>query len=256
MTSITIAAITERLDSLLETKRYEDSSLNGLQIESPVSHVTKVGFAVDAGLSIFERAAQEKCQLLVTHHGVLWGQCERIVGPWARKLALCMTSGLSLYTSHLPLDGHLELGNAAQLARLLGLERIEAAFPHRGATIGVTGVLPHQKTPHEISEMLAHYEGALRPPLVLPFGPPKVSTIGIATGAASSLVADCAAAGIDLLITGEPKQATYHMAKELRCSVICMGHYASETFGVRALERVLQNEFRVETCWISEPTGI
>ena len=75
-------------------------------------------------------------------------------------------------------------------------------------------------------------------------------------GGAEALRADAEAAGIDLLITGEPKQSTYHLAKELGRSVICMGHYASETFGVRALERVLQNEFRVETVWISEPTGI
>ncbi len=256
MNTPTVADITTKLDALLETERYEDSSLNGLQIESPVREVRRVAFAVDAGLSIIERAVHERCQLLVTHHGVLWGQCERVVGPWAKKLALCMNNGLSLYTSHLPLDGHLEMGNAAQLARLLDLQEVAPAFPHRGATIGVRGVFREPKTTQEISQILARFEGATQPPLTLPFGPSQIRTVGIATGAASSLVSDCEAAGIDLLITGEPKQSTYHLAKELGRSVICMGHYASETFGVRALERVLQNEFRVETVWISEPTGI
>jgi putative NIF3 family GTP cyclohydrolase 1 type 2 len=138
----------------------------------------------------------------------------------------------------------------------MGLRSISPAFPYKGSTIGVTGELTSPKTPHEIASMLSKYEGASQPPLVLPFGPSTVKTIGIATGAAAFLIPDCARAGIELLITGEPKQAAYHMAKELQCSLICMGHYASETFGVRALERVLHKEFRVETCWISEPTGI
>jgi putative NIF3 family GTP cyclohydrolase 1 type 2 len=59
-----------------------------------------------------------------------------------------------------------------------------------------------------------------------------------------------------LLITGEPKQSAYHQAKEHQVSVLCVGHYASETFGVRALERVLRERFRVQTAWLSEPTGI
>ena len=255
MTSTTIKTISEHLNILLEISRYSDSALNGLQIESPVAGVKKIGFAVDAGLSIVEKAVKEGCQLLITHHGVLWGQCEPIVGPWAKKLHLCMSNGLSLYAAHLPLDGHAELGNAAQLAQLMGLCEITPAFPYKGSTIGVTGTFPTPKTPQEIALMLSHCEGASNPPLVLPFGPSTVRTVGVATGAAAFLIPDCASAGIELLITGEPKQAAYHMAKELQCSLICMGHYASETFGVRALERVLQREFRVETCWISEPTG-
>lgn len=248
--------IASYLNNILEVHRYSDMGINGLQIESPNQKILKVGFAVDAGLSVMETAVSERCDLLIVHHGVLWGSFQPITGPFAKKIALCMNNGLSLYAAHLPLDGHPTLGNAAQLAGLLALRDVVPCFDYKGATIGVAGATESESTVHLIAESLSQHEGALTPPLVLPFGPGKVSRIGIATGSASFLVNDCPRLGIDLLITGEPKQQLYHDAKELGVSVICMGHYASETFGVRALEDILKKEFRVQTCWISEPTGI
>jgi len=256
MTTITVQSIATHLNNLLEIARYTDMAVNGLQVESPNPSVRKVGFAVDAGYSVIEAAADAHCDLLVVHHGVLWGGCPPIVGPLARKLQLCMSRGVSLYAAHLPLDGHLEYGNAAQIAHLLGITDSTPAFPYKGATIGVRGTLPSPLTPHEIASSVCQSEGALQPPLTLAFGPSQVRTIGIATGSATSVIPECAYLGIDLLLTGESKQEAYHSAKEHQVNVICMGHYASETFGVRAVERVLQREFRVETCWISEPTRI
>ena len=256
MSTTNLREICSFLDSTLNHKAFKDASLNGLQIESSTHSVTKIGFSVDAGLSVAEKAVEAGCQLLVVHHGVLWGDCERIVGPWAKKLSLFLGRGLSLYASHLPLDGHTELGNAAQLAALLNLSEIEPCFQYGGATIGVRGLLPAPTPLSEIRAMLSGIEGALTPPLALPFGNPSISLVGIATGAGTSVIPDCAAMGLDLLITGEPKQSAYHQAKEHQVSVLCVGHYASETFGVRALERVLRERFRVQTAWLSEPTGI
>jgi dinuclear metal center YbgI/SA1388 family protein len=256
MTTTSVHAIAAHLNNLLDVGRYSDMAVNGLQVESPTAHVRKVAFAVDAGFSIIEAAADAHCDLLVVHHGILWGGCPPIVGALARKLHLCMSRGVSLYAAHLPLDGHLTYGNAAQIAHLLGVVDTSPAFAYKGATIGVQGTLPTPRTPHEIASQVCQSEGALQPPLTLAFGPSKVKTIGIATGSATSVIPECAEMGVDLLLTGESKQEAYHSAKEHQVNVICMGHYASETFGVRALERVLQRDFRVETCWISEPTGI
>jgi len=256
MSTTSVHAIASHLNHLLEIERYVDMAVNGLQIESPNTTVRKVGFAVDGGYSVIEAAADAHCELLVVHHGILWGGCPPIIGPLARKLQLCMSRGVSLYAAHLPLDGHMEYGNAAQIALLLGVSDAAPAFAYKGATIGVRGTLPTPRTPHEIASQVGQCEGALQPPLTLPFGPSHVRTIAIATGSATSVIPECAEMGIDLLITGESKQEAYHTAKEHQVNVVCMGHYASETFGVRALERVLKRDFRVETCWISEPTGI
>lgn len=255
-TTTTLSEIVTFLDTELQLSAYSDVALNGLQIESGQAEISKIAFAVDAGLSVIEQAVSEGAQLLVVHHGVFWGKVEPVRGAWARKLQACLTRGLSLYAAHLPLDGHPQHGNAAQVASLLGATAITPAFPLKGAPIGVTARLEKPTLVDHLCETLGRCEGALTPPLTLPFGKREISTIGVATGSATSLIPEAAALGLDLFITGEPKQEAYHTAKELGCSVVCMGHYASETFGVRALERVLASRFRVQTAWISEPTGI
>lgn len=248
--------LVEFLNGELAVSSYSDMAFNGLQIESSSKAVHTVGFAVDAGYSILSEAVQRRCQLLVVHHGILWNKLEPFVGPLARKLSLCFEHGLSLYAAHLPLDGHQTLGNAAQLARHLGAIQTEPCFEYRGSPIGTLATLPAPRSLEDLVRDLATCEGALHPPLALPFGRTTIQRIGIATGSATSLIPEAAARGIDLLLTGEAKQEAYHLARDLGYSVICMGHYASETFGVRALERVLRDQFGVNTEWISEPTGI
>jgi dinuclear metal center YbgI/SA1388 family protein len=252
----TLSDITSFLYELLEPHKFRDSAFNGLQIESPQEVISKVGFAVDSGLSVIRRAADLSCQLLIVHHGLLWGQAEPITGSFARKVALCMTHGLSIYGAHLPLDGHLVYGNSAQLARELELTDITPAFYDWGQSIGVSGIVTKPLTLSELAAHLATFDGALKEPLVLPFGKQEVRSIGIVTGSGTSCISECAKLGLDVLITGEAKQHAYHLAKEEGCSVICMGHYGSETFGVRALARVLKERFGVEIAWIDEPTGI
>ena len=254
-TPSTLLEITSYLNSLLEVSTYQDMALNGLQVESGAEAVTRVGFAVDGGLSILERAAEAGCNLLVVHHGLFWGKCETITGPLAKKVQVCVQHGLSLYAAHLPLDGHLEHGNAAEIAKRLDLSNVEGFIHYGPRTIGVRGTLP---TPMALEDLGARV-GALcgtPSPLILPFGAKKINSVAIVTGSGSSTLGDIASAGIDVLITGEPKQEAYHRAKELECSAIFAGHYNTETFGVRALERVLKERFRVETVWIDEPTGI
>jgi dinuclear metal center YbgI/SA1388 family protein len=249
--------LVEFMNSELNTTLFRDAAHNGLQIEAGGSEVSKVAFAVDAGFSVMEEAINRGCQLLVVHHGVLWGKAEPIVGPWARKLALCLSKGLSLYASHLPLDGHAVLGNAAVIAKeLLNAHEIESAFEYQGSRIGVTANLKTPTDLESVVEQLKQCAGAQAQPLVLPFGKASISRIGIATGAATFMIPEASRLGLDLFITGEPKQEAYHVAKEYGMSVVCMGHYASETFGVRALQRVLEQRFGVKTEWIDEPTGI
>lgn len=252
-----LTVLTNFLNTTLHTDIYTDIALNGLQIESSQHNITRVGLAVDAGLSVIQRAVEQNVELLITHHGVLWGEVQPITGTFAKKISVCLENGLSLYSVHLPLDGHSELGNAAQIASsVLGLQSIQSAYMYKGAPLGVTGSFGETKLLDDITSLLGRCEGALNPPHVLPFGSSKIRKVGIATGSGSSCIKETAQCGLDLLITGESKQEAYHEAKELECNVIFMGHYASETFGVRALGNVLTTKFGVETVWISEPTGI
>lgn len=243
------------LDTELENGLYSDRSLNGLQLDSGVSEVKRVSFAVDAGMTVAEAACRDGSQLLVVHHGLLWGECLRLTGSFGRKAKLLFEKGCSLYASHLPLDGSSRYGNAFELGRKLDVSQLEKFCEYGGSTIGARGVLPAGATLEGIVDMCRTFEGGGEP-LLLPFGPKDISSVAIVTGSGSMAIEPCRRAGISLLITGEPKQNAFHEAQEAGLNVIFAGHYATETFGVRSLQRELERRFKVETNFVDMPTGI
>lgn len=250
-----LSTLVAHLDTLLQSGAFSDTSKNGLQVESGAGEVRRAAVAVDAGLSVLEAAVSEKAQLLIVHHGLLWGSESPLTGIFGKKIRTLIEGGCSLYASHLPLDAHLEVGNNAELARAIGLTHLEPYMLYKGALLGVRGRCPAPRTLDSFIEAAAKFVGA-KTPFVLPFGPASISTVGIVTGSGTLALEESARLGLDLFITGEPKQASYHEAKELGLNVLFAGHYATETFGVRALGERLKNTFGVETLFIDEPTGI
>ena len=253
----TLQDICNFLNGLLEPEKYEDQALNGLQVQanSIDSQVAKVAVAVDSGLSVIEETIATKADLLIVHHGLFWGKEQAITGPLYQKLKALLGTNCSLYASHLPLDGNPEVGNAFELARYLELEQLEPFMQYGNATIGCQGQLAKAKELSVVEAKLKKMPGAIEI-LKLPFGPKEISQIGIVTGSGSAAIPEAKALGLDLLISGEAKQEAYHNAKEHQVNCWFAGHYATETFGVLALKRLLENKFQLETCFIDEPTGI
>jgi dinuclear metal center YbgI/SA1388 family protein len=248
----------DRLDEELDTAAYADvdPSANGLQFGSGEREIAHVAVAVDAALETFERAAEVGADLLVTHHGIFWGDTERITGQQYDRIARLFEEDLSLYVSHLPLDGHGALGNAACIADLLDLEGRASFGSHGGEYVGQRGTLPD---PMSIGTL----GGTLQPHLdtgghgiqVLNFGPDTVLDVAIVTGSGADYLPAADDAGADVLITGEGKQHVYHEARERGLHVVLGGHYATETFGVRAVANLVDS-WGVETTFIDCPTGL
>lgn len=256
MTQPTLTAITTFLDELLPPTTYADSSQNGLQVDSGNETVTHVGVAVDAGESVIAAAIERGVDLLVVHHGLFWSTTpSRLTGPLGRKIRLLINNGCSLYASHLPLDGHQVYGNAAQIAQALSLRDISPFCFYKGGPVGCRGTFHQPTTIEAITSHVASFRGH-SPTRYLPFGQSTFSTIAIVTGSGSFAIEECASSGIDLLLSGEPKHEAYHLAKELRQSVLFAGHYATETFGVTAVGRVLGERFGVRESFIGEASGI
>lgn len=247
--------ILSSLDQLLEQDRFTDDSLNGLQVDGCPEEVTKIGVAVDAGKSVFEAAVLAKCNFLIVHHGLFWGAPCRLTGVLRDKVMILLENRCSLYASHLPLDGHQELGNAAQIADVLHLtDRSPFCFLD-GEPLGVKGSLPKSSPPDVVAQAASQFAGASTP-LLLPFGEKAVRSIGIVTGSGAFAIEQAKSEGLDLLLTGEPKQMAYHLAQELKINVLFGGHYATETFGVRALGSYLEKQLKVPFEFIDIPTGI
>ena len=240
------------LDSYLGIADWEEKSLNGLQVEG-AAEVEKVALATDAAMATFAMAAEAGVQFLVVHHGLFWGRVEPVVGPHRARIATLLDAGISLYAAHLPLDAHPGVGNNAVLARLLKLDNLTPFGRWGSKTIGWRGRL-------QAATDLAWLAGSLEAllgsrPDVLPFGPDRVETMAIVSGAAADLVAEAAETGVDAFVTGETSHVAWHQARELGVNVVFAGHYATETLGVRALGDHLSGEIGVQTMFLDAPTG-
>lgn len=250
--------IADRLDDRLRTADYAeiDASANGLQVGPAAVAVDHAAFAVDAAQETIDAAIDAGADVLVTHHGISWGGIERVTGRQYELISTLIENDLALYTAHLPLDGHQELGNAAGIADLLDLSDRSPFGSYNGEYIGQQGKTPESLTPAALGEQLSATldigPGSVR---VLEFGPSEIEDVAIVTGSGVDWLGEAIAADADVLVTGEGKQQAYHEAKEAGINVVLAGHYATETFGVRSLQELV-SEWGIETSFIDCPTGI
>ena len=250
-----LAEIVQYLNQLLDPSAFSDSSYNGLQVDAGIEDVTRLAVAVDGGQSIIEKAIKLKAQLLLVHHGIIWGNPGAVNGSFGKKVRTLIEGRCSLYAAHLPLDAHPEYGNNSQLAGFFNLTDWQPFCEFEGRKIGIKGVLGGPTTIDAIIQRCKDLPGAARIS-ALPYGPAQILRVGIVSGSAASAIFPAAEEGLDLLITGEARHETYHAAKELKMNVIFAGHYATETLGVLALKMQLEKDFSIGTVFIDEPTGI
>lgn len=238
------------VDAYLDSGKIKDSSQNGLQVEGR-KEVKKIAFGVSASLECVKRAAACGADMLVVHHGLLWGRSEPVTGPFKRKLETLFTSGLSLCAWHLPLDKHPVVGNNARLLALLGAKKQKPFGSYDGETIGFSGTLPKPSSIGDIAAALAIRLDA--EPLCFRFGAEKVRTVGAISGGAARMFGQAVEAGLDLYVTGEVGEFVQEYARETRSNFIAAGHYNSEKPGVQALAGLLEKKFGVKTEFIDIP---
>jgi dinuclear metal center YbgI/SA1388 family protein len=231
-----------------------DASQNGLQVARRGQDVRKVAFAVDASLESFRRAVESGSEVLVVHHGILWGTPLTLTGRHFERIRFLVERDLALYAAHLPLDAHPEVGNNACIARALGLVDVEPFGTYKGVKIGCKGRLPAPLPLEEVVALLRVRQG--EPVRTFPFGPHSVSTVGVVSGGAAMDAEQATAEGLDLFITGEPAHSIYHHCLEARIHAIFAGHYHSESYGVQALARKLAQDTGLETAYLDVPTGL
>lgn len=259
-----LAEIVAYLDEYLRMRDVPDdgNAHNGLQVENR-GVVGRVIAAVDASLATIEglggpTPSGAAPPLLLVHHGLFWDGSQPVTGRRYRRLRALMDRDAALYSAHIPLDLHPEVGNNAGLARMLGLEEQRSFGQHKGVLLGVAG-----RAPAAVSE-----RGALAARLaivlgighdgvrLIPGGPATVSTIGVITGGAGSAILQAREAGCDTFITGEGAAHTYFDAMEFGVNVLYAGHYATETIGVRLLAEHLAARFGLPWEFHDHPTGM
>lgn len=223
----------------LDLPGYPDfpGALNGLQMGNNGT-VTRIGAAVDAGFEPFKRAAEAGVDFLIVHHGMFWQPPCPWTGPVREKLALLMENNMAVFSAHLPLDGHDELGNNVVLARKLELQPLRGFFPHEGRNIGCIA-----KSSQSRNQLRKRLEAMFPRVTAIEFGFETPPEVAIVTGGGYGIGRELADEGVDTLITGELKEHFFNRAQEEHLNLYACGHYATEVFGVCALAEELAKRF-------------
>ena len=245
--------LVEFLDRELMVSEIADypGAMNGLQLANE-GRVDRVVAAVDASLPVIEAVAAGGPGLLIVHHGMFWQGTQPVTGAFYRKLRVAMEAGLAIYSSHLPLDVHPEWGNNALLAEALGVVDPRPDIEIKGSRVGLSGCWQGSR-----EELKARLEEVLGGRVHLcPAGPEEISRVAIITGGAGSEIAKIAESGVEAFITGEGPHWSYCLAEELGMNLFYGGHYATETFGVQRVAKLIGERFGLPWSFCDHPTGL
>jgi dinuclear metal center YbgI/SA1388 family protein len=253
MPKVPLNAIVQHCDRRLRTHAVGDydGAANGLQVENSGT-VTRIAATVDASLATVKLAIAAKADLLIVHHGLFWSPSHPWTGKRRELLRLLIENNLAIYSSHLPLDAHPKLGNNAQLCAALGLKKLKPFFASHGQTLGFKTKTKISRA--DLAARLAWATGAK--PKIIPGGRNICEEVGVVTGGAGAELKIAASEGVDTFITGEGPHWTYALAEELGLNVFYAGHYATETFGVKALAAELSKKFKLPWKFLDHPTGL
>lgn len=253
----------KRTNSLTDIVQYADdylrlpeigdwpNALNGLQIENS-GRLTKIAAAVDVSTRVLTAAARKNVDLIIVHHGLFWPGLHPVTGALHRQLRIAFENDIALYSAHLPLDVHARVGNNALLAAALGVRSTTPFLEEKGQPVGLRA-----RTSLSRDELVRKLRNALGGPVkAFNFGPKKTNVIGIITGSAGSEIYRVAEEKIDTFITGEAPHWAAIAAEELGMNLILGGHYATETFGVKALAAHLSERFKLPWDFLDFPTGL
>ena len=229
------------LDGLLQPERFKDYGPNGLQVEGKDS-IQRIVSGVTASRALIEAAIAARADALFVHHGLFWrGQDGRIVGWMKERLRLLLAHDISLFAYHLPLDAHPDLGNNAQLGRVLGWQAGQR-FGEQELGCVASAAFTHAQA------LAAHVERVLgRAATLVPGDSTRaIRRVAWCTGGAQGFFEAAIAAGADAFITGEISEPQAHLARETGVAFIAAGHHATERYGAPAVAAHMAAQYGLE----------
>ena len=251
---ITLKALVDYTDTLLSVEKFSDYCPNGLQVEGR-AEVGLLVTGVTASMALVEAAIEAGADALLVHHGYFWkGEDACITGMKRTRLQRLLATDTSLLAYHLPLDAHPQLGNNAQLARLLGFECAGTFGDDGGMQLAQHALLPVPLDGASMAAMLQQRLG--REPFHIAGSGRMIARVGWCTGAAQSYIEAAAGLGLDAFISGEISEQTVHVARECGLHYFAAGHHATERYGVQALGEHLAGQFAIRHLFIDSDNPV
>jgi dinuclear metal center YbgI/SA1388 family protein len=248
--SISRTDLSNYLNKLLNPEIFDDYGPNGLQIEGKEA-ILKIAFAVSATKDSIQQAIYQKADAMIVHHGLFWKfhGPRTITGPFAQRIKPLIEQNINLFGYHLPLDGHIQIGNAASLGRLIGLENIKpfGEGKIRGSFHGVKGEIKSST-----KELSARLKKILNHEILVscPDENSVIHSVGIITGGANSEWKLALKEGLSAYITGEMSEHDWHEARESNIVMMAGGHHATEQFGIQSLMKKIQEDLNMSCIYI------
>lgn len=233
------------LNTYLSISDTQDASHNGLQVEG-TPRVNKVVFGVSASLALFEKAVAAGADLIVVHHGLLWGQEQPLTGLFRERIAFLLRHNVNLAAYHLPLDKHPIVGHNACLMRAVQAQRVQPFGEYHGTPIGYWGLV-NASLEQLVSKLEACCANKAQ---VLAFGPKQIERVAVVSGGAYSLLPQAIDQKMDLYVTGVLDEPAYEWCREGKINCVALGHYHSEKPGILALQELVAKHVNVETEFI------
>ena len=233
--------LTKQLNKLLNIYDYSDYGPNGLQIQGK-EQINKIAFAVSATRESVNMAAELEADALIVHHGLFWKfhGPKTLTGAFYNRVSPLIKNDINLFGYHLPLDAHIEVGNAKAIADLINLKNLKPFGDHKGMPTGVQGIFPTPISPKDLQNKL---EQVLNHS-VIHASPHEsnITSMGIITGGANGDWRSAKSEGLDSYLTGEISEHDWHESKEDNIHFFAGGHNATEQFGIQKLMEFIQKE--------------
>ncbi|MBD8573543.1 Nif3-like dinuclear metal center hexameric protein [Pseudomonas syringae] len=251
--AVALSTLVEEADRYLNSARIQDYCPNGLQVEGR-PQVMRIVSGVTASQALLDAAVEAQADLILVHHGYFWkGENPCVVGMKQRRLKTLLRHDISLLAYHLPLDVHPEVGNNVQLARQLDITVEGPLDPENPRVVALVGSLAEPLSARDFARRVHEVLG--REPLLIE-GRSMIRRVGWCTGGGQGYIDQAIAEGVDLFLSGEASEQTFHSARENDISFIAAGHHATERYGVQALGDYLARRFAVEHTFIDCPNPI
>ncbi len=236
------------LNEYLQPWQIKDYCPNGLQVEGKET-INKIVTGVTASQALIEAALEQNADAVIVHHGYFWkSENETIKGMKRNRLKTILLNDLNLFGYHLPLDIHPEVGNNAQLGKLLGIKTQRSLEPWNRQCVAVKGKLELPQTAENFAKLI---ETQLkRKPFLHKSSDEIISTIAWCTGGGQHYIDAAAEQGVDAFISGEASEQTIHVSEEMNIHFFAAGHHATERYGVKALGEHLLEKFDVDVEFI------
>lgn len=245
---ILLTELVNYTNSFLQVEKYRDYSPNGLQVEGK-STIKKIVSGVTACQALLDAAIQQQADAIIVHHGYFWtGEEAIITGNKRQRIQTLLNNNVSLLAYHLPLDAHLQIGNNAQLAKILNLTVKETRDIDGNANLFFIGELRHPMLANDFADYIE--QQLLRKPLHITSNNKIINSIAWCTGGAQRYLSLAINAGVDAYLTGEVSESSFHIAKENGIDFFAAGHHATERYGVQALASHLAQQFDLDHQYI------